>query len=84
MSKKNETSVQIIENASSDDIQAGDYVIWSEASEYRGLTLTDLREGVAHHRNEFDEWCVEGGMWITGSEWAGSSITIRRPITEEG
>ena len=81
---RNKAKAQTIKNASPDDIRPGDYVVWSEAWEVRGVALTDRREGTAHHRNEDGDWCAESGMWITGAEWTGSTITIRRPITEEG
>ena len=79
MNKKNETSVQIIENARLDDVRPGDHVTWDDVEEEHGITCTLRREGIAHHRDLDGDWWTEDGMWITGGAGEGITITIRRP-----
>ena len=80
MSKTNE---KIIENAAGCDVRAGDYVIWETVENYDGITVTVRREGIAHHRNDYGDWCTECGAWLTGVEGDDITLTIRRPITKE-
>ena len=86
MSNKNEANVQIIENATRDDIRPGDHVTWEWTREAGGVTITERREGIAHHRDSFGDWWPEKGWWITNGE--GVTLTIRRtaqePPTESG
>ena len=84
MSKKNETGFQVIENATEDDVRAGDYVIWEYTLESRGATIFDGRKGIAHHRDAEGYWRAEEGAYITDGDGEGVTITIHRPITEEG
>jgi len=83
-----EQNVQTIENATPDDVLPGDHITWKKTWAARGVTCTEIREGIAHHRNEDDDWCAEDGMWIAGGDGNGSAITIRRPVkslpTEDG
>ena len=84
MSKTNETGFQVIENAARYHGRPGDYMIW-EATETRGgVIVTARREGIAHHRDQWGDWCTEGGVHITGGEDGGTTLTIRRPLTKEG
>ena len=83
MSKTNETGFQVIENAARDHGRPGDYMIW-EATETRGgVIVTARREGIAHHRDQWGDWCTEGGVHITGGEDESTTITTRRPLTKE-
>lgn len=86
MSKKNKTIVQVIENATRDDGRPGDHLTWEEVTTEGGVTRAVRHEGIAHHRDGDGDWCTEDGTWITlsDSDQAGVTLTIRRPITEEG
>ena len=83
MSNKNETDIQVIENASPDEIQTGDHVVWEWVGSGRGVSVTERREGIAHHRDWTGGWCTEDDGWITDLEDKGFTITIRRPLTKE-
>ena len=48
----------------------------------RSVTATEIREGIAHHRNEDDAWCATDGMWIAPCDGEGITITIRRPVQD--
>ena len=80
MSKKN---VQVIENASLDDVRPGDHITWDDVEEEHGITCTLRREGIAHHRDLDGDWWTEDGMWVTSGEGEGIALTIRRPTTKE-
>lgn len=83
MSKKNEANVQVIENASPEDVRPGDYIAWETRHTGSGSTLTMRREGVARHRGAGGEWRTEDGGLLTEEEYENTALTIRRPITEE-
>ena len=80
----NDPTVQIIENATEDDIHPGDHVIWSTTWESRGLTSTRLREGIAHRRDGFGNWRTVGGACLTDGSGEGITITVRRATPAEG
>ena len=73
-------NIQIIENATLDDIQAGDHVIHLEVLNYSGITVTGRREGIAHHLDKDGDWCTEEGEWIICETDEDDVITIRRAI----
>ena len=75
--------VQIIENASSDDIRPGDHITWERTEVILGRTDTIRREGIAHDRNSIssDWWTKEGG-WLTDGKGEGITLTIRRTIRD--
>lgn len=80
MSKKN---VQIIENATEDDVRAGDHITWDHVSKEGDVTVTVRREGVAQRHDIDGHWRTEEGRGLTwGASW-GATFTIRRPITKE-
>ena len=81
MSKKN---VQIIKNATRDDVLAGDHLILETARMWGDVTITTRREGTAHHRDNCGDWCTETDRWITDFSDDSGDLTIRRPITKEG
>lgn len=77
------TNVKIIENASPDDIQAGDHVAWEWGREMGGVIITERREGTAHHRDEEGNWHSKDGIWLAGAVWPWQetpTITIRRAL----
>lgn len=78
------TSVQTIENATRKDIIPGDHITWEATETIRGLTKTARREGIAHHRDVFNNWRTEDGDCITVGvdEDEGVTITIRRTIQD--
>lgn len=80
MSEPNGSNVQVIENATRDDVQEGDHIAWESTWECAGITFLERHEGIAHHRDKEGDWCAEGGMWITGGEGPGTTITIYRTI----
>ena len=77
-------TVKIIENASLDDVCPGDHITWEVTETIRGLTNTARREGIAHHRDAFNNWRTKDGDCITLSEGEseGVTITIHRPIND--
>ena len=79
----NDQNMQIIENATLDDVRPGDHLVWEYAREVDGVTITVRREGVAGARYGNADWYTKDGMWITDSR-QGDTLTIRRPITKEG
>ena len=76
-------AVQVIENATRDDVRPGDHIVWEHTETLHGVTRTVRREGIAHHRDQEGDWCTEEGRWLTNGEDEGTTITIRRPITKE-
>lgn len=78
----NDQNMQIIENATLDDVRPGDHLVWEYAREVDGVTITVRREGVAGARYGNADWYTKDGMWITDSR-QGDTLTIRRPITKE-
>lgn len=75
-----DSDIQVIENASIDDIQAGDRVIHIQTMNYRGIINIGRREGIAHHLDERGIWCNEEGEWIICETEEDDTITIRRTI----
>ena len=87
MNTHTDTSVKIIENAARDDVQPGDHVVWERPVAERPVaerdaTTTLRREGIAHHRDHYGDWCTKGGMWLTDLAGEGTTITIRRPAQD--
>lgn len=80
MSEQTEPTIVTIENATRDDGEPGDYIIWTESRESDGVAVTVRREGVAHHRSSDGDWCTEEGMRITFGEGEGITITIHRAV----
>ena len=78
----NESNVKIIENARLGDVQAGDYLIRTRTKKYGDADITEIREGIARHRNEAGIWCTEGGMRLAFGEGKGITLTIRRAVQE--
>ena len=76
MSKKNETRVQVIENATRDDVRPGDHITWERVTTIDGVTITTRYEGIARFRDEGGDWWTGGGMYITTDDAA--TLTIRR------
>ena len=79
MNENTGPDVQVIENARLKDVRPGDHVIWEAAEMRGGVTVTARREGIAHHRDKWGDWCTEGGVHITGGEGEGDTLTLRRP-----
>ena len=77
----NDQNMQVIENATRNDVRSGDHLTWKWVQEIDGVTVRSSHEGIAHHQDEYGDWWTEGGMWLT-SVGAGT-LTIRRPITKE-
>ena len=84
MNTHTDTNVKIIENATRDDVRPGDHITWEQTQSPDGATIYERREGIAHHRDHYGDWCTKGGMWLTDLAGEGTTITIRRPITKEG
>ena len=72
--------IKVIECASESDIRAGDYVIWEESWDYRGVEGNRILRGIAHHQDETGEWRTKDGAWITDleNEECNTTITIFR------
>lgn len=83
MSENTDRNIQVIENASSDDIRPGDYVIWEWVWERRDTIRAERVEGVAHHRDTYGNWHTVRGMWVAGAAGERTTLTIRRPISKE-
>lgn len=83
MNENTGLAVQVIENATRDDVRAGDYVIWETVENYDGITVTVRRQGIARRRNDYGDWCSEGGAWLTGLEGDDITLTIHRPVPVE-
>ena len=83
MNTHTDTNVKIIENATRADVRPGDHVTWERAQRPDGATIYERREGIAHHRDSFGDWCTEGGARLASLSGTGITITIRRPITKE-
>lgn len=73
---------ETIENASLNDVQPGDYVVWEYAREVGGVTEKDSRAGVAAYRSGRGDWHTESDARITWGEYEGVTITIRRTTQE--
>lgn len=82
MNEKNDPNVQVIENATRDDVRPGDHVVWEESDTERGVTSIIHREGVAHDRDSQGDWCTEEGLYITAGEGEDVTLTIRRTVKE--
>lgn len=82
MSEPNAPTVQVIENATRDDVRPGDHVTWEHTGARDGVTTFERREGIAHHRESTGDWCSETGAWITCGEGDDITLTIRRPAQE--
>lgn len=76
-------NMQTIENARLDDVLAGDRLTWTWVWERDGVTRTEIREGIAHHRNDAGDWCTKDGRWIASETGDGATLTIRRPTAPE-
>ena len=83
MSKKNETNVQVIENATRADVRPGDHITWEQTEVRYGATRFTRREGIAHHRSSpVGDWVTDENGWLTDGEGMGITITIRRPVQD--
>ena len=82
MNEKNDPNVQVIENATRDDVRPGDHLILETPRLWRDVTITTRREGIAHHRDGDGDWCTEDGVWLTDFSDASGTLTIRRPVQE--
>lgn len=80
MSEKN---VQVIKNATHDDVVPGDHITWEWTREHCDMSFTNARAGVAYHRDADGDWWTQAGMLITDWHREGPTLTIRRPITKE-
>ena len=78
----NDQNMQIIENATRAAVRPGDHVVWEQTQRPDGATITERREGIAHHRDSFGDWCTERGARLTSLHGTGITITIRRPVRE--
>lgn len=76
-------NVKIIENAYKSDVRPGDHVTWEKTRRMGGGTITERREGIAHHRDGDGDWWTKDGMWITCGEDPRVTITIRRTVASE-
>lgn len=80
MSEPNDANVQIIENATRDDVRPGDHITWMCVEEIDSVTTKHHREGIAHHRDRDGDWRAKDEACITLGE--GTTLTIRRPTQE--
>jgi hypothetical protein len=80
MSENTDRNMQVIENATLDDVRPGDHLTWEETWEVYGVTTAQRREGIAHHRDINGDWCTERGAHITNCWASNGTVTIRRPI----
>ena len=71
------------DNAALGDVRPGDYIIWEAAEMRGGVTVTDRREGIAHHRDKWGDWCTADGVHITAGEDEGTTLTIHRDAAKE-
>ena len=79
---ENNPNVKTIENARLDDVIPGDYLIWEEVIEGRGVTIVERREGIAHHRDNMGDWCSEEDLYITAGDGENIILTIRRTVSD--
>ena len=82
MNENTNPGVQVIENASLDDVRPGDHLTWERTDERGGLIYLERREGIAHFRDEGGDWRTKDGQWITHGEGKDITITIRRPVAD--
>lgn len=84
MNEKKDPNVQIIKNATRDDVQPGDHLVWVSRRAAGDATTTVRREGIAHHiDSDLDgDWRTESGRWLTDGEGEGITLTIRRAVKE--
>ena len=82
MTTHTDTNVKIIENADLDDVRPGDHLTWTSTKTYGGATLTERLEGIAHERDDSGDWRAAGRAWITDGMGTGTTLTIRRPVSE--
>ena len=80
MDEKIETAVQVIENATRDDVRPGDHITWMCVEEIDSVTTKHHREGIAHHRDRDGDWRAKDEACITIGE--GTTLTIRRAAPE--
>ena len=76
MSTPAEPNVQIIENATRDDVRPGDHITWMHVEEIDSVATKHHREGIAHHRDRDGDWRAKDEACITIGE--GTTLTIRR------
>lgn len=75
-----DSTVQVIENATEDDVRPGDHVTWENTWEERGSSVTVRREGIAAHRGTYGDWYTQKGAWVAGLDGANATLTIRRTL----
>ena len=80
MNEKNEAAVQVIENASLEDVLPGDHLTWECVMVHGGLTMTNRREGIASYRNVSGDWWTAEDMSITEGNEDDTTLTIRRTV----
>lgn len=81
MNENTKTDVQLIENATRDDVRPGDHIIWERVRGRIGAaTMLERREGIAHHRDKDGDWYTENDVWLAGLDGNDATITIRRPV----
>ena len=80
MSEPTTPTVQIIENATRDDVRPGDHITWMCVEEIDSVTAKHHREGIAHHRDRDGDWRAKDEACITIGE--GTTLTIRRAVQE--
>ena len=80
MSENTDHNMQVIENATRDDVRPGDHITWEQTWTVHDMTATQRREGVAHARDRDGDWYTERGAYITNYWASNGTVTIRRPI----
>ena len=80
MGEQNDPNVQVIENATRDDVRPGDHITWMCVEEIDSVTTEHHREGIAHHRDRDGDWRAKDEACITIGE--GATLTIRRTAPE--
>ena len=83
MNENTTTTVQVIENASRDDVRPGDHITWERTWVRHGVSRFTCHEGIAHYRDRFGNWQAAEGGWLTDGEGPGTTLTIRRTIPVE-
>lgn len=87
MNTHTDTNVQIIENATLDDVRPGDHITGTRRTwGMCGVTYFERCEGVAHHRHSDGRWETAQNGWLPNPEGndVDVTITIRRTILNGG
>lgn len=83
MNEQNDPTVQILENATRDDVRPGDHMVWESSETEYGVTIMTRREGIADYRDALGNWHTKYGGDITMVEGDDITLTIRRPVTSK-